>query len=319
MLALLLLTAPLAQVTCDACSLVNKDIRLYKIHVEAEHSTFVRVRKQLSSRDESQRIAGLEALADLTWDHANAPSERVARRIASALDDRSGDVRERAAELLGRPQHATIAMEALLRALPGFEREYEQLDRERDRLQKKRAKSTVRSMQVKVLDRKLAANDEEMSALRKRRSTIIEQLGNYPDDRVVDALCERSWGLDTTVALGRLGSRQALRTAMASLRARQRRIVGLDGYCADLEQSLGPPQIQYQRHYETLLVDAKADIERLEADGESVQNWLITVLAEADHDPPVPDTWAPHVLGVWLKRNLDSFPEHLPGVTSPAW
>jgi hypothetical protein len=319
MLALLLLTAPFAQVTCDVCSLVNEDVRLCKAHVEAEHSTFVRVRKQLSSRDESQRIAGLEALANLTWNHANAPSERVARRIASALDDRSDGVRERAAELLGRPQHATIAMKALLRALPGVEKEYEKLDRERDQLQEKRARSAVRSTQEKILDRKLAENDDEVEALLGYRSAIIEQLGGFPDDRVVAALGEQSFGLDTTVALGRLGNRQALRTALAGLRDRQRLIDELEGYCNNLERSSGPPQVQFRRYYETLLVDTQADLERLRADGESVQNWLIIVLSEKQYAPPAPTRWAPDVLGAWLEQNLDSFPEHLPGVTSPVW
>src|SRR5262245_35693590 len=128
MLGTILLAWTLQGGACVDCGLLaDGRAHLCAVHAEEERKAFDGTRKALASNLESERMSALEILAHLTTAHVNAPSDRVARRIADALKDEFPAVRESAVGLLGRPQHALICMESLLEAIAASEKEMDRL------------------------------------------------------------------------------------------------------------------------------------------------------------------------------------------------
>jgi hypothetical protein len=327
----LFLAAALSQGVCADCGLVKDRVRLCAPHAEAERMAFNGTRKQLASEREEERIAALESLSRLTRTHVNAPSEKVARRIADALRDEFPAVRECAVGLLGPPQHALVSMEALLGALSAAEKELPRLTREKKELQGKLWSSGVRGKEKTELELDLRRSEHARESLLAWRRIVLARLGHFPDERVVTALREIARPLvsaparareieditDKVVALRdaderlpeamdvngtlvRLGNREAVRTVIVNLTVLQAEI-------AEFEQWDSFPHI------------AKPLLRGLEEARIRSKGEIAAALSEKAMQSTLPDPSMVLTFLEWLQQNLELFPEHLPGVSSPAW
>jgi len=336
-LASLLLCAPLACQTCAECTLEKLEVRLCAQHLEEERAALVATRKQLASELGTERIAALDTLSRLTRTHVNAPSERVAQRIAASLVDESGEVREHAADLLGPPQHAILSMEALLEALSKAEKELRRLQAEEQDLRRKWAYGpTLREKQKEAVQTDLARNATAQGSLLEWRLTVVSRLSLFPDDRVVTTLvgiasplvdapgkarkleedAVEKWGalkqaderlpaaMDLNGALVQLGNRAALRTVVANLHVLQAEIADLEGWHTTLDGLRDMVKSLLRG-----LVDAR----------DRSKHEIEDALVEKHLEVPLPkDRSVPWLLD-WMEHNVEAFPEHLPGVVSPAW
>ncbi len=112
--AFLALVGAGAAVAADVCGECTAK-ELCATHGAALEAAFEEWGEALTSEDEGERIEALVALAELSHEHANAPSERAAEALAQAMDDPSLRVRQRVARLLANGQHPEIAVRALVR------------------------------------------------------------------------------------------------------------------------------------------------------------------------------------------------------------
>jgi len=325
-----LLALALCQQTCPDCGLVTRKVRLCAPHAEEERLAFGELKRRLASPLESERIAALEDVALLTGRHANAPSEELARRLASGLQDEFPAVRARAASLLGPPQHALVCMEALLEALSAGERGLGKLLQKReDLLDEEIREYDAPERKKRQRTEALQQNEQALDELLTWRRAVIDQLASFPDDRVVAALCELArpvvaapgqarkikdiidkvtalrhadqklpYAMDVNVALVRLGSRAALSTVIKNLGV-------LGAELTEFEGLAGSPRIQQPAL--RLLIEARVrSVEGIEG-----------ILNERSRPLPEPLT-LPGLEGV-LSECLATAPEKLPGVTSPVW
>jgi hypothetical protein len=320
----------------------REKVRLCAPHLEEERVAFQRLRKPLVAETGAERSAALEALARLTTAHPNAPSEAVARRLAQALEDQDPAVRGRAADLLGPPQNALVALEALLEALSGTEREHLRLDKElRELIVKRRSGRGLSPVGVQELERRegeVAAALEAALAWRKR---IVESLGLFPDERVVTSLHDLSqprlaafprarernarkdvldaWeaqaearerlpaAMDVNAPLVRLGSRAALAIVLENLTVLRDELELLSR--EDRSSSDGPPGLRPM----------------LEAQLSRLHDARIRTLAEiravlaARSTTPVPERLQLETYLEELRASVASAADALAGVRSPCW
>src|SRR5262245_401560 len=317
MLATLVLTLVHALERCAQCSTSAKDVSLCEVHAREERSTFARVAGGLGASDPAARSAALEALADLTTAHDNAPSRRVAERLASALKDPSFPVRERAAELLGPPQNALVALSALLDALRDAERElgraWKELGWAPGRLDSTRG----------ALARVGFNYSEGVRTLEHWRAALLAQLARCPDDRVVEAILKltpRGLSLEANEALLQLATRKALQAVVENLRFREEQVVQLETDLAAEGKKPRPTD-----PLEAALADAsrehlRAGLELVQGELGALQAALQRLAEERGLGPAPVESPRPHEpWKLWLAQHLESFPEHLPGVSSPVW
>jgi hypothetical protein len=338
-LATLFLVATLSCQTCTGCGLVNDKARLCAIHAEEERVALNDTRKQLASKVAAERIAALKTLGGLTRRHANAPSEKVARCIADALGDESSEVRELAVSLLGPPQHALVSMEALLDALSAVEKKLDHLLKEKRELQEKRSTPSLREKDEAKLEAEAMRNESARESCLAWRRILLGQLGLFPDDRVVAAVCAISaptvagpakalkiegtvecWlalhearkklpaAMDVNAPLVRLRNREAVRAVITNLTVLQAEIADLEHSRSSLSDVL--PSV---REMENAMLRA------LDEARSRTKEEMAAALAESPPGVPLPDPFVVPMLLDWLQQNLELFPEHLPGVVSPAW
>ena len=340
MIATLLAAGTLAIQTCASCTLAKDHARLCAPHAEEERAAFARARKALVSKLETERVAALEALSRLTGAHVNAPSEKVARRIADALADESDAVRERAANLLGPPQHALVCLDSLLEALSAAERQMERLRKDEKSLRKKSTGPRPSEKERKQLDADLASNERAQESLLAWRRTVLARLGLFRDERVVSVLRDLARpvidapakaretedaleafleleeareklpsAMDLNAPLVRLGNREAVQTVIENLTALQAEV-------ADLERSRSSLS-------GTTVVGLKnmteARLRQLRESAERTTQEIASALSERASSAPPPERFQPSTLLEWLEKNVESFPERLPGIDSPAW
>lgn len=331
MLVTLFLAATLSQHACADCGLVDRKVRLCATHAEEERVAFNGARKQLASKLAAERIAALESLGRLTRTHVNAPSEKVARGIADALEDESSAVRECAANLLGPPQHALVSMEALLDALSAAEKELRHLLKEKKELQVKSWGSGLRGTEKTELETDLRRNERARESCLAWRRIVLARLGLFPDERVVAALCDivrpvvaapaeareidditdkvvalreaderLPAAMDVNGTLVRLGNRAAIRTVIVNLTVLQAEVAEFEGWSS------------FRNIAEPLL-------RRLTEARTRSKEEIGVALSEKNPGRPLPDPFVVPLLLDWLQQNIELFPEHLPGVLSPAW
>ena len=161
--SLLLLSPALALDECQAC----KRGKICKPHVRVEEAEFRRLRSELESDVDDDRIGALIQIAALTQEHENVPSGNVARILATALEDESLRVRELALELLTDGQHPEIAVVGLVNVIEHLKRNMFGL---------------VPSLTGAKQERGTTA--DAMNYI----ETIMRVSGQVPDDRVVKAL-----------------------------------------------------------------------------------------------------------------------------------
>lgn len=65
---------------CPQCRLEGGEVKPCPPHAGEESDVLLRQGKHLRSKDESERLAALEAIAQLTSVHENAPSPRVVKK-----------------------------------------------------------------------------------------------------------------------------------------------------------------------------------------------------------------------------------------------
>lgn len=308
-----LAVAPLSLQSCPFCATEGRVVRLCEPHSTEERSALARERKRLDSKDPAARIAALEALAALTESHRNAPSERVAVRIASALGDEDFAVRSRAARLLGRPQHALTCLDALVEALGRTVQEHDSANAEYEKLGSKlRGKLSDKRRADLVADRKTC--DELRRALGRWRLELVERLANFLDDRAVDAILahtHRNLLTGGDVALLRLGNQKAVRALAESFEGCDRNLEIVAREAADW-QARAPGLMTAGL---ALALKVQEDLKALSV---SVRQDLVTLLVERGLKPP--DVGASSaVWRTWIDQNIQAFPEHLPGLSAPAW
>jgi len=304
MLAALLLVLIARPDTCSACLVRDREVVLCPPHAEEDREIVAREVKRLRSREPAEQLAALEAVAALTQAHANAPSPRVARVLAGGLEVAAPEVRKRAAELLGPPQHAPEAMRALLGALGEVDREVAAADEELQRHRKVPEPTSPKTSQEywKELDRSLEAKtlamkvQDVLHAALQWRDVLLERLGSFADDRVVAALA-RSQAIATTDAglrsLLALGNRAALEALLAALARWQ-----------DTPAEASSEVAQQARARR----------------GRLLQQGLADLAAKHGLLPCPEESARPHAAWLaWWKLHADAIPAALPGVRAPAW
>lgn len=301
--ALFVLACALLRDTCDGCSLTDEAVQLCAQHAAEETSAFAREKRRLESKDDAVKVAGLEALAALTNAHGNAPSERVVRRIASALKDKSYGVRKRATELLGRPQHALAALAALEKALATAEEELARSEKELDRfLEEPRDKLSQKEREEWPEERE--RRRARIDLLASWRLSIVTQLGTFQDERAAAAIaahCPRDL-LEAGKMLARFGSREALEVVVESVQV--------------LEQEISLARASIDRSRD---VFAKFNLTASELELKTFQAELVAILKEKGLEAPGPPNNQAEDWRQWLDKNKDRLPARLPRLTSPAW
>jgi len=306
--------------TCPACTTTGKEVHLCTPHAEEERAVLARVAKRLGSKEASERIAGLDELALATRSHVNAPSKRVADRLAAALEDESYEVRTHAAALLGPPQNALSAMAGLLDAFHAIEGEREKIGKEVEKVRAKQIGSPQpRESQLAELKRDEEAGKRKLEVFMDWRAALLAQLARFPDDRVVDAILRapRGLALGGNEALLQLGSRDACKGVVESFRVWEEELARGEKTEAELDKaSVGMDKALNDALREALLKELK---ER-RAEGEAHQGELIRLAGERGLGPaPEASNRPAEAWKRWLDAHLEALPEHLPGVSSPVW
>ncbi len=314
MLATLISFALFSFGSCSTCATTGRDVRLCAAHAAEERAVLGREGLRLGSKDLATQIAALDALAALTEAHANAPSAQVAERIASALDDTSFELQTHAASLLGPPQHAVISLEALVEALAHAKKEQLPLNVEYDALNGKLA-GKLQDKRRAELRAALKSCDDRRVALGRWRHFLVARLALFKDDRSVDAILAHTFrnllsGDGDTLLL--LGNRNAVRALIESFSACDRDLMNADKQLAEQKSA--------RKDQSRTLGDALAEVavENMHKASTAARQALITSFAARGLTAPAADadsaTWKK-----WIEQNLESFPDHLPGITSPAW
>lgn len=299
--------------SCKVCSLVARDVKLCAAHAEEERSAFAREGKRLESADEAERIAALESLAALTASHENAPSERVAVRIASALADKSYAIRKQAAELLGRPQHALASLAALEKALSEAERDLKRSNKEREELSRELRKEKLTQTQRQDILGRIGNNEDVHMVIADWRMAVVLQLAEFQDDRVVTAICAHTPRdlLGAGKVLARLGTSKAMKAVVESVQS------------CELTVAEARAGVESRRKLLASAPDAlrpfEEELKRLEDEVAAFQSELVAILSERGVQAPIPPNNSFESWRKWLEQKRDAFPEHLPGVSSPAW
>jgi hypothetical protein len=139
---------------------------------------------------------------------------------------------------------------------------------------------------------------------------VALQLALFPDDRAISALAGAE--LDWTVcgeALVLLGSRPAMLALVEKLRSWE----------DDLAEMEKLREVTEKSELTKEAADAIASyLARLKAEVDSALSRIAAVLAERGFTAPEARTDIHAHWKNWCE-NLERFPEHLPGVTSPAW
>jgi hypothetical protein len=320
MLAALLLAWTQASGPCPVCTTTGKDVRLCAPHADEERAVFARAGKRLSSKDAAERVAALEEFAALTRAHVNAPSARVADRIVGALDDESFDVRKRAAELLGPPQNALVAVAGLLEAFQATEAERERQQKGLDKIRAKQV-GPPRPRENQLADLK---HDEElatrtMESLLEWRAALLAQLARFPDDRVVTAILKapRGLALGGNEALVQLGSKSALQGVAASFKVWEEELAHAQDLLTAAE-SIVVDEKMSKSLADALLEFFRKDVEKKKAEGAAHQPEIASLLVARELGPAPEASDKPHAAWEsWLAAHLAALPEHLPGVSSP--
>jgi hypothetical protein len=304
MLASALLAATLVLENCSACLVRGQEVVLCSPHAAEDRVVITREAKRVRSGDGDQSIAALEAIAALTRAHENAPSPRVVKALAAGLQHESLAVRRRAAELLGPPQHATDALRTLLAALKDLDAEVRATNEELRRAlagfgpAKPKKGSKKDGIDLKELEGVLRATNESLEATTRglqalgRRAVLAERLGDFPDDRVVEALVlseEISASDAGTRSLLLLGSRPAIEAVLSSLESWEAR----------------PAPTEEKAHASHA------------ARGELVRGGLATLAAR--NGLPLPDSPTHAGWQAWWRTHGSTFPAALPGIRGPVW
>jgi hypothetical protein len=213
--------------------------------------------------------------------------------------DDSYVVRTRAVELLGPPQHGPAALEALIGTLREHDEEMARWIEERGKLDLDPIDRNPTGKQLekrKAQTAELAALNERHELTRAWGGTIAVQLGHFPDDAAVTAILASSWAQAAPGAqrsLLALGSAAAVRGAV---------------------EHLGGVQAAYARRPDALRDDAEQEqaLRALHADLAAFAS--ARGLPAPAWDPAPAEAWTR-----WLAEHAGGFPEHLPGVRSPAW
>jgi len=309
-----LIVAWLSFESCSACSTVGRIVKLCEPHAAQERAALTREGTRLGSKDAAARMAALDVLAALTEAHTNAPSARVAERLASALDDGDLGVRSHATSLLGPPQHALVSLDALVDALARIGKEHASLNDEYDELSEKLRRKLSDKRRVDLLA-DLEACDERRTALVQWRLELVDRLATFPDDRAVDAILahtHRNLLTGGDEALVRLGNRAAVRALAESF-------AGCDGNLATAEKEAADWKARASPGTTTAGVAlTQMALENLRASSARVRQNLVTLLAERGLSAPGMNA-SSAVWRTWIDENIQAFPEHLPGLSSPAW
>jgi hypothetical protein len=314
MLAALFVTVVLGLDVCSTCASTGRDVKLCEPHAALERATLDREKSGLKSKEPAAAVAALDAIAALTAPHANAPSPKVAQTIATGLGHESATVRRRAAELLGPPQHADVALDALVRALADTQKQAARLRTEMKALDTQLAtKQTDKRRETLTAEHKSCV--EETRQLSEWRRTLTARLAVFPDDRAVDAILDctqRNLVLESDVALVQLGNKKALRALKESIEKG-------DLNLADLEKELAAREAERKNKPMTLgrALEERA-VDQVRERLSSARRELAAAFAERKLTAPPPEadsaTWT-----TWIDANLAAFPDSLPGVARAAW
>jgi hypothetical protein len=320
MLAALFLTWFQVGEPCAACSTAGKEVRVCAPHAEEERKVFASAGRSLSSRDSAERIAGLEELARLTFTHVNAPSKRLAERLASALDDDSLEVRKRAAELLGPPQNAVVAMGALLGAFKASEGERDKVQKRQQRLvERQRGPQSPDGKKLKELKLEEGECARQLEALVGWRSVLLGQLVRFPDERVVDAILKEPRGFDFggNEALAQLGTQRAWTGVVASIGAWEQELIGWESMLRNMEGAVSGYSKDLQ---DAFLGVFREQVEKVRAAGAAHLPELARLAREHQLGPtPERNERRHEEWERWLANNRAAMLEKLPGVNSPVW
>ena len=300
----------LALDVCSACTVAGRGAQLCAAHAAEEAAVLAEQGRKLETGDESERCAALDAVAELTQAHTNAPSERVVQRLAAALDDASLVVRTAATRLLGRPQNGPATLDALVDALRSSSPEALRLAKREKSLRARLEGEHYVENKKRILI-ELDEIDERTAALSAWRLVVVEQLSRMPDDRAVAALGAVPWDdkwIDFGAAWLRLGSRPALDDLVDSLRA-------WDAEVQEFEARI--TRLKAREPLDAALIERDLDERRQRASETRLR--LISLLSERglvapEVKKPLHPAWSR-----WVQENAASFPPHLPGVAEAAW
>lgn len=176
---------------CDSCVVEPKLVELCAAHRRTESEVFAAQEAGLESEDAAVRISALERIADLTSEHSNAPSKRVASQLSNGLEDEDISVRSRAAQLLARGQNPNIAIPELQEAMRRVERdmkaEIKRVDKALKELERanKKFEKTENTFEMLESLSKATSNItyDTLIQLRALEREIVVSLASYPDER----------------------------------------------------------------------------------------------------------------------------------------
>jgi hypothetical protein len=213
------LAAP-APESCDTC----EPKKICKEHKDADSAALKEWQPQLRSKEEAERLAALQALAQQSLSHRNAPSEPIAKALAVGLRDESVTVQSESARLLLDGQHPEIAVRSLIEEVEDVRAEFAKIGRQRGSSREDGGNSQF----------------EELEAYSE---LLVTGLGTLPDDRSVKTLVQlftqlggrgRGGGMTLRVArsLAQLEAREgvkALATGLSQVKAADSRGRGRRG------------------------------------------------------------------------------------------
>lgn len=312
MIATLVLAALTALDTCAGCGVERREARLCEPHAQEERSVLARETRRLDSQDEAERLAALDEIAALTEAYANAPSGRVAKRIADALADESFAVRARAVERLGPPQHALEALDALTKALAGTAKEMKSTGSRWERLgEKLQDKLPDARRQETLAERKEC--ERRMDELRDLRNALVARLAGFPDERALDAILahtHRNLIMGNDEALILLGSGRAVRAIADSFRTAEENLAAMEVEFAEVKRRSGP---------DTLLTGlATVALDNAKDAYAKHRAELVELLTARGATPPAATAGA-RAWRAWIENHAAGLQERLPGIASPAW
>jgi hypothetical protein len=304
--------------TCPACILAGNEVKLCETHLAEEHSVLAQQSRRLRSKDEAERMSALDAVAALTHAHLNAPSERVVDVIASSLEDDSYAVRRHATELLGRPQNADAVLAAMSKAISLAETERKDLDQQESKIRKK-AESKLKDKARADLEMDLADCAKKRDVLLAWRAKILDQLALIPDDRAVEIIrgqTPRDLVLGGNEALARLGSLGAMHGVVESIEAWDKKLSEIKKRISDQKDD---PKADGNQMTTLGMTRLEFEYQTARLPGMVVFTDVSKTLLERGILPPTMLEGHHQEWREWVEQHPELFPEHLPGVHSPAW
>ena len=173
---LFLLLSFLSPGDCADCSYTPKRTELCSSHDAEERKVLAAAKREYDQGGPAARQRILGEVAELTGDHANAPSLAVAKFLANGLEDKEIEVRSESAKRLLLGQHPDTTAKSLVEAWRGADKKYRKYLSDLKLTAKNKDKFTKKSTAIfsRVMDFPLEL---------RHAADLLAALGALPDKR----------------------------------------------------------------------------------------------------------------------------------------